>query len=321
MKVSIVIPVYNVEHYIGECFDSIVAQTYSGDMECLFVDDCGTDNSVRLLEDRIENYKGKIKFEIIHMVHNSGPSCARNQGILHATGDYVLFVDSDDTLFPNAIAQMVVLAEKHPGVDVVQSFAKSSLGWLRYEGKSLPEYSSDSRWLKSTMLQRLVIPMTVWNKLIRRQMVMENHLFFEEGIAYEDELWNFMLAKYVRDMAFCKNLTYEYREVLTGLSHSVENKDLSEAVQLMVSRLSGPCLCEEILCVAGLAKKANYIEGIRQILQIGGAKWLLSITERVQMSSKYSMSGLVYRALYRLTVAYVNVCFMCRKHTDKDRWE
>lgn len=78
MKISIIVPVYNVEQYIKECFDSIAAQTYKGDIECIFVDDCGQDDSVAVLEKLIAEYKGPIQFSIVHHEHNKGLSGARN---------------------------------------------------------------------------------------------------------------------------------------------------------------------------------------------------------------------------------------------------
>lgn len=91
MKISIIVPVYNVEQYIKECFDSIAAQTYNGEIECIFVDDCGQDKSVDILEKMIVGYQGGISFSIIHHEHNKGLSGARNTGIRHATGDYLYF--------------------------------------------------------------------------------------------------------------------------------------------------------------------------------------------------------------------------------------
>ena len=74
IKISIIVPVYNVEPYIRECFSSIAAQTYKGEMECIFMDDCGQDNSVNILDKLIADYHGDISFSIIHHEHNKGLS-------------------------------------------------------------------------------------------------------------------------------------------------------------------------------------------------------------------------------------------------------
>ena len=112
MKISIIVPVYNVEQYIKECFDSIAAQTYKGDIECIFVDDCGQDDSVAILEKLIAEYHGPMQFSIVHHEHNKGLSGARNTGIRKASGDYLYFLDSDDSITSDCIEKLTALAEK-----------------------------------------------------------------------------------------------------------------------------------------------------------------------------------------------------------------
>ena len=118
LKVSIIIPVYNVEQYIGNCLRSVMRQTYKGPMECLIIDDCGTDDSIAIAEGVIREYNdnanvnlnanldlevnatldfiggGGIRFEILHHERNRGLSAARNTGTEAATGDYILYIDS-----------------------------------------------------------------------------------------------------------------------------------------------------------------------------------------------------------------------------------
>ena len=95
-KISIIIPVYNVEPYISECLQSVMRQTYQGSMESLVVDDCSTDKSIEIAEKLIAEYDGPIEFRMLHHKHNRGLSAARNTGVENANGDYVLFLDSDD---------------------------------------------------------------------------------------------------------------------------------------------------------------------------------------------------------------------------------
>ena len=156
MKISIIVPVYNVEQYIKECFDSIAAQTYKGDIECIFVNDCGHDKSVEILEKMIACYQGGISFSIIHHEHNKGLSGARNTGIRHAQGDYLYFIDSDDSITSDCIEKLVALAEKYPGVEVVKGSTKSKQEWLQLAKKHFPEYSDNFKWIRKTMLLRFL---------------------------------------------------------------------------------------------------------------------------------------------------------------------
>lgn len=98
MKLSIVIPVFNVAPYIADCLRSVMRQTYTGSMECLIVDDCGTDDSIAIAKQMIADYKGPIRFQILHHEWNRGLSAARNTGTEAATGEYLYYLDSDDEI-------------------------------------------------------------------------------------------------------------------------------------------------------------------------------------------------------------------------------
>lgn len=107
LKVSIVIPIYGVEKYIERCAISLFEQTYSN-IEYVFVNDATKDNSIKVLENVISRYKErKVDVKIIHHIENKGLSGARNTGIYHITGDYVMHVDSDDFLELNAVELLV----------------------------------------------------------------------------------------------------------------------------------------------------------------------------------------------------------------------
>lgn len=93
--ISIIVPIYNVKDYVKDCIDSIQNQTYK-DYEVILVDDCGRDDSVAIAENMLK--EGHVNYLILHHDHNRGLSAARNTGFAKAKGEYVLFVDSDDTL-------------------------------------------------------------------------------------------------------------------------------------------------------------------------------------------------------------------------------
>ena len=102
-KISIIIPIYNVAEYITECLQSVMRQTYKGEIECILVDDCGKDKSISVAEQLISDYKGQIEFRILHHEHNRGLSAARNTGTDAATGDYIYYLDSDDYISDDCI--------------------------------------------------------------------------------------------------------------------------------------------------------------------------------------------------------------------------
>ncbi|MDR1735115.1 MAG: glycosyltransferase [Oscillospiraceae bacterium] len=113
-KVSVIIPVYNTETYLPACLDSLLSQTFS-DWECLLVNDCSPDGSAAVLD----AYAAKdSRFRVLTRAENGGLSAARNTGLAEASGDYIFFFDSDDTIGPDLLRDAAAAAEAH-GADIV----------------------------------------------------------------------------------------------------------------------------------------------------------------------------------------------------------
>lgn len=114
--VSIIIPLYNVEKYVGECLESLLAQTFQ-DFEVIVVDDCSTDKSVEVVESYAQRFDGRLT--LAHMKKNSGGAgFPRNMGIKLAHGEYIYFIDPDDTVTPTALAELYSVAKKFDADDV-----------------------------------------------------------------------------------------------------------------------------------------------------------------------------------------------------------
>lgn len=109
--VSVIVPVYNISQYVERCFRSLVNQTYDK-LEVLFIDDCGSDDSVNLLNKLIAREGKYQNYQIIHHDINKGISAARNTGIANAHGEYIYFLDGDDSLAPDCIRKLCEQAKK-----------------------------------------------------------------------------------------------------------------------------------------------------------------------------------------------------------------
>jgi glycosyltransferase involved in cell wall biosynthesis len=216
MLISIIVPVYNVEQYIVRCFDSIAKQKYHH-IECIFIDDCSSDNSYNILKMSIDNYSGAIAFYIVRHDVNKGLSEARNTGIYNAKGEYLYFLDSDDEITENCIQYLVILAEKYKNVDIVQGNAMAIPRNQFYDitKRGFPEYTNNRLWLKKHFFVEPRIPVNATNKFIKRSFIRENHFYFKRGIIHEDQDWMFFAAKQIRDMAFTINYCY-LRYVVPG---------------------------------------------------------------------------------------------------------
>ena len=209
MKVSIIIPVYNVSRYLVRCLDSVVAQTYQN-LECIIVDDCGKDNSATIAKQYIQDYQGSISFKLLHHSHNRGLSAARNTGIKASSGEYLYFLDSDDTIVPDAIESLVRLFEKYPDIDFAQGNILTEDGNISSYGLSvsIPEYSNDYTELNKIMLSEITT--VAWNRLIKKSFVIKHKLYFPEGYYTEDMFWGYFITKYINAAAFTQKGLYVY---------------------------------------------------------------------------------------------------------------
>ena len=134
-KVSIIVPIYNVESFLDECILSVLNQTYK-DLEIILVDD-GSLDRCPVMCDEYAKYDSRIK--VIHQM-NGGLSAARNNGMKIATGEYLYFLDSDDKIFPYTIETMVIRIIENPNVDVVVASVINQNGspLCYYDNKSYP---------------------------------------------------------------------------------------------------------------------------------------------------------------------------------------
>lgn len=211
-KVSIIIPVYNVELYIERCVRSVMAQTYT-DIECILVDDSSLDQSMAKCERILLDYHGPISFKSLHHQHNRGLSAARNTGTEIATGEYVFYLDSDDEITPNCISLLVHETKLHPEVELVQGGVKAipydtwfDLGYYQHPG-----YIDSNDWIRYNFFKSgEELPVMAWNKLIRKDIIEANHFSFKEGIIHEDELWTLQLVKKLNKISIIGDLTYLY---------------------------------------------------------------------------------------------------------------
>lgn len=235
-SVSIIIPTYNVENYIVECLQSVVAQTYKGDIECIIVDDCGTDNSIGKAQQFIDSYRGEILFRILHRERNGGLSAARNTGTQAATGDYIYYLDSDDYITPDCIEVMAHTAKMYPDADMVQAGIIGTNGLYIYDAKAVT--SDDYQNNKTEIYAKLVLgkyPVSAWNKLLKRGFVIDNNLSFYEGVIHEDVDFVYKVAQNINAIAICRANTYVFRTKREGsITSTPANKDKSTYSRILI---------------------------------------------------------------------------------------
>lgn len=208
MKISIIIPIYNVAAYIERCLLSALNQTYQN-IEIILVDDCGNDSSMAISQTIIDNHIRGEYVKVVTHAGNRGLSAARNTGIDEATGDYLYFLDSDDEISSDCIAILVKPALLYRLDFVIANYRTigTELGYpplLLEEGCLHTNDQILSHYLKGDWY------MMAWNKLINRKFVINNQLYFKEGLIHEDNLWSFILACKASTAYVLKNVTYNY---------------------------------------------------------------------------------------------------------------
>lgn len=195
IKISIIIPFYNVEKYIAECIRSVMSQTLQEGIECILVDDCSTDRSLQIAERLISEYNGKITFRVIKHQNNQGVSCARNTGFAAAKGKYIGFVDGDDYIEPSMYMVLQELIEDHPNVLFVSCpiYVERDGTTSLYKGYDL--YQNNSMIAIDDFFHLFLmyeIDNFLWNKLFHRSFFTT---LFKEHRNEEDYLFFYQNSK------------------------------------------------------------------------------------------------------------------------------
>ncbi|MEW1686468.1 CDP-glycerol glycerophosphotransferase family protein [Streptomyces sp. NPDC091265] len=188
-RLTLIVPAYNVQGYIGECLDSVLQQDFT-DFEVIGVDDCSPDGSGAILD----TYAARDpRVHVLHLTENVGLGRARNAGLDRATGDYVLFLDSDDTLAPGSLAAIAarLAVTDDPDIlvyDYTRSYWDGRL--LRNKRAELLDESGPDVFSLAQRPQLLDLLQIVWNKAYRRDFVARHGFRFPPGY-YEDAPWTY----------------------------------------------------------------------------------------------------------------------------------
>lgn len=218
-KVSVIIPVYNVEKYLDDCLENVVNQTLK-DIEIICVNDGSTDNSLEILQ-KYENQDSRIK--IINK-ENGGLSSARNAGLKEAKGEYILFLDSDDMVSKGVCKNAYYLAKTYGDVDAVEmkiiQFKNGEN--FSFENTEIDEKPAVLNVIKdgdnANPFKFLGISRyMVWNKIWRNDFIRQHNLSFkEDGLTFnEDTLFNYMALPYAKRAISAvenKEMIYAYRK-------------------------------------------------------------------------------------------------------------
>lgn len=209
MKLSIIIPVYNVEQYLQCCVQSVITQTYQ-DLQVILVDDGSTDSS-GILCDYLAQQDSRI--QVVHK-ENGGLSDARNAGLMVATGDYVAFLDSDDVyLLNDGLEQLMALAQaEQPDVLLFQAvdvYPHHQTVRKAYDVEYMATHSGVEVFAQLVRTQSF--NMSACFQLIRRELLEQHQIYFEKGLLSEDVDWSLRLWYHVSKVRAINLPLYGYQ--------------------------------------------------------------------------------------------------------------
>ena len=280
-KVSVIVPIYNVEKYLEKCINSLLSQTLE-DIQIILVNDGSKDNSGNIAKEYEKNNKDRV---IYVEKENGGLSDARNYGLKYATGDFIAFLDSDDYIEKNAYEEMYNKAIEENADYVECDFIWEFPNKIRVD-KQYP-YKN-----KKEMLS--FVRVVAWNKLIKRQLITDNNLEFPKGLRYEDVEFTYKLIPFINKFAYVDKsfIHYVQRE---GSIANVQNERTAEIFTVLDN-------------VIEFYKENNIYDEYRDELEYNYARYLLcsSLKRMCKIKDKTIREKLLTESWERLNLNFPN---------------
>ncbi|MEU4109994.1 CDP-glycerol glycerophosphotransferase family protein [Streptomyces sp. NPDC027717] len=212
-RFSVIVPCFKVQGFLRECLDSVLQQSF-GDLEVIAVDDRSPDGCGAILDEYAER---DPRVRVLHLPENVGLGRARNAGMPHATGDYLLFLDSDDTLTPGALAAVADRLAESDDPDVLVFDYARTYWWGGTRRNVLADVlaAEDGTFTAAERPEILDLLMVVWNKVYRRDFVTGHGFEFPPGY-YEDTPWTFPVMLSAARIATLDRICLHYRQRRQG---------------------------------------------------------------------------------------------------------
>lgn len=234
--ISIIVPVYQVKKYIGECIESLIRQSYRK-LEILLIDGGSTDGTGEICDEYA------AKDTRIHVVHQEtlGVSCARNVGMKLSKGAYIAFVDSDDVIADTYVEKLYGLIREYGADIAVCDYEKSKTGVLKASDHKIKKYCiSAEEMLQEWHGRRKGLETVVWNKLYRREVLLGEHqIVFPEGKVHEDTCVSHLMVYNAAKVAITEEKLYLYRVRQGSITNSgIREEKLLQNIEAQLKRLS-----------------------------------------------------------------------------------
>lgn len=231
LRVSIVIPIYNVEQWVRRCLLSVCHQTYEN-IECIIVNDATPDNSMEVVTSVLKEYRGKIEFKTVTHKKNLGLSAARNTGVKAASGDYLFFLDSDDELYSvDSISLFKKYIDCYGNADFILGDCFVMGGGVLVN-ESMVYCDKPDLILRSYFERKWSI--VACSKFIKRSFFIAKGLWFKEGLLHEDVAFSFYLAFYANSMITMNEYVYTYNVHNNSITTNKSYKNYIDYLSIML---------------------------------------------------------------------------------------
>lgn len=253
-KVSVIVPVYNVEKYIAECARSLFEQTLD-EVEYIFIDDCTPDDSIGVLRGVLEEYPGRAgQVKVVTLDVNSGAGAARNAGMAIATGEYITFCDSDDFVEPEAYESMYGVA-KEEMADIVACGVCVDCDGVCIDTQLYRQRSYGNERLTNLHAIEGGMHSSTCNKLFSRRLLADNKIFFDKELTIWDDLYIVIRAKYFAGKFLTVNKAfYHYIMHKDSMTHS--NAGITRKQE---SKIRCAALLEDFFSSVGAAREFSLV--------------------------------------------------------------
>jgi len=229
-RVSIVVPFYEVEEYIGECLHSLINQTYEN-IEILCIDDQSPDESLEIVQEYASRDK---RIKVIRHEENKGPGGARNTGIRQADGEYICFVDSDDYVSNRFVEVLVNTAKKEQADIVACSFSIFSDGSEKQRAVKLEKAVLELHQDKGNLFEIVQkIRLASWLKIYRRSMLVEHAIYQPEHRYYEGVVFWMACVYYSRKIVTTPEILYFYRQRPESIMTTFSYRHIDDRIAFM----------------------------------------------------------------------------------------
>lgn len=226
-KLSIIIPCYNVEKYIKRCMNSLI----DSEFEIILVDDGSTDNTYNLCD----FYNEFKNIKVFHK-ENGGLSDARNYGLNKASGEYIMFLDSDDYIELKIISKLILLFDSLKADMICCDFYKKNLSNNKIyliESKLKEGYYTGSELMINLLLNKKYYPM-VWKNIYKKSFLLKHNLFFKKGFLHEDEDWFPRALIASKTVYFYPDAFYYYCINSDSITHKKNDKNYLDLMSIAV---------------------------------------------------------------------------------------